>query len=328
VWDDDHAATLVRDFASLGLAHHRTFSSHPGNSGLLVVSRWPILSAEFTRFTLAGKPHKPWHADWYGGKGIGCVLIDTPLGPLRVADTHLHARYSATSNEYLHHQLAEALQAADALGDHGARPPAAVFDPVRPPLLLLGDINCVEGSLPRRLLTTRADLTPAAPRLGIDVVMYRPGGDVSVRVKRTATVLATEVDLGDGARGRLSDHTGVLAVLELRRLPRAPRSTLAHLAPLWSATAAEALPLVDAELAAATQRASAARGRGYLLTLLGGVLLFVGRKKAPSGKRGGCVLLALCSVVLHWAVWSMYLGVVYEPYVQRGLTEARARLVK
>lgn len=322
VWDEADAEALAGHLAEAGLSHWRRFPSRLWGSGLVVVSRWPIVTEAFTPFTLSGKPHRPGHGDWYAGKGLARVTIDTPLGRVLVANTHLNARHEG--DEYLYHQIGQALEAADAVGDHGARPPAADFDPARPPLLLLGDVDCPLDAAPRRLLAARADLTFAAPDLGGDVVMFRPGGDVAIKVKKVAPALGGEVDLGDGRRGRLTDQAGALADLELRRLDRAPRPALHTLTARWRAAAAATAPLVEAELQACRARASAGRSRALLLALVGVALLLAGRKR--KGRRQGCLLPLLALAPLHVALWSMYLGAVYERSLEQGLVKAARQL--
>src|SRR5688500_1423089 len=84
-WLSGHAQALGAAVGNAGLGNSRNFPSRRWGSGLFVASRWPIADAAFTTFTLSGKPHKPWHADWYGAKGLARVLLDTPVGPLAVA---------------------------------------------------------------------------------------------------------------------------------------------------------------------------------------------------------------------------------------------------
>lgn len=44
-------------------------------SGLLVLSRFPIVSALFHTWSVNGYFHRIQHADWYGGKGVGLCRI-------------------------------------------------------------------------------------------------------------------------------------------------------------------------------------------------------------------------------------------------------------
>lgn len=59
-------------------------------SGLAILSRFPILSSFYLKFTLAGKPLKVFQGDFYVGKGCGCVCIDQPeIGLIDVYTTHV-----------------------------------------------------------------------------------------------------------------------------------------------------------------------------------------------------------------------------------------------
>ena len=91
-------------------------------SGLCVLSRYPILSTAFHRYTLNGKPLKFQHGDYYVGKGCGTILIDHPvIGLTEVFNTHLHASYGV-NHDYIAHratqswQLCNLLRASSAMG--------------------------------------------------------------------------------------------------------------------------------------------------------------------------------------------------------------------
>lgn len=59
-------------------------------SGLAILSRFPILSSSYLKFTLAGKPLKVFQGDYYVGKGCGSVCIDHPeVGLIDVYTTHV-----------------------------------------------------------------------------------------------------------------------------------------------------------------------------------------------------------------------------------------------
>jgi endonuclease/exonuclease/phosphatase family metal-dependent hydrolase len=304
LWVDADAERVARDLAAAGLVHTRRFPSGLVGSGLMVASVFPITSASFLRYELGGKPQKPWHGDFYGGKGIARVRLETPLGPLDLADTHLHASYDA-SGEYELFQVAEALEAADFLAGSDA------------PLVLGGDLNVGRRSRALGLLEARAGLTRAAPDLGIDWILTRPGRTVSVRCLETKRVLDAPVDLGNGRQAKLSDHDGTLAVLTL-----APAS-----AALLSATPvlprehleADVLPLVTAAIAASRTRSLAFSAIAVVPLVLAGLVL-----RARRRRRWLRALAALPLLVASAAL--LALGLAYEPYERRGLEAARTRL--
>ncbi|MCO5170344.1 MAG: endonuclease/exonuclease/phosphatase family protein [Planctomycetes bacterium] len=297
--DDALAARLVADLAGAGLAHARRLPSR-----LLVAARWPIAREDFAAFTLSGPP---WRAEGWAGKGLARVGVDAPLGRVVVATTHL-----ATDDL---HRRCQALEAADAVGAHGASPPAQAFDRARPPVLLLGDLAAGDDDLARRLLAGRADLSPARGKAppATSAVLLRPGGDVGVRATRVEAALAGEVA-----------RPGLLAVLELRRLDHAPRPDLRGASAAWRAVAAEARPVIVRDRAGAEARAGRGRTRGLVLAALGVALLALGRRRR--GGRRGCLLPALGLAALHAATWFMVQGAVLEPYLAQALVKAERQL--
>ena len=104
--DRDLITTAVRDF---GLSHSRYFPSGLVGSGVLLVSRYPIESDGFIRYTENGRPEAVHHGDWWAGKGLSLSTLRLPNGTLLyVANTHMHARYR--EGLYRDTQLAQARQ--------------------------------------------------------------------------------------------------------------------------------------------------------------------------------------------------------------------------
>ncbi len=324
VWVEADGERLRRVLADAGLVHSLHLSDGFLGSGLLVASRHPLGAERFTRYEAAGKPHKPFHGDWFARKGVVVVRLDTPAGPVLLADTHLHARYG--TDEYLPVQVAQALQLIEAVGDFGRRPPEVTGDAARPPLVLAGDLNARWGSLPLRLTLAGAALRPVDEGLGIDWLLVRDGGALEVRVRRVEAGLLTEdVDLGEGVRAPLSDHPAVLAELELR--PRRPvrGAPSPRGDPAWPAVAAEARDLLEAARDERDRGGRRGRLRAGALLLVAGAAFAVGRRRRKA-RRGGWLLMLLALGLLHLAVWALYLGVVYEPGLQQGLEAALGRL--
>lgn len=66
------------------------FSSGALGSGLAILSRFPIVSTSYSRYTLAGRPLKIFHGDFYVGKGFASACIDHPdIGIIEVFNTHV-----------------------------------------------------------------------------------------------------------------------------------------------------------------------------------------------------------------------------------------------
>lgn len=328
LWSKDDLDAVQRDLAAGGLRHAERFPSRFG-SGLLVASRWQLSTAQFQRFALGGKPHAVWHADWWGGKGAARVRVNTPYGAVLLVDTHLHARYG--SQEYLPTQLSQALELVDVAGEAGTnewaaalRSDAKSFE-ARLPLVLAGDLNCGVGDLPFELLRARAGLQPAAPDLGIDWVLLRPGTVLGLRVKKVTRALTEPVDLGDGVTAPLSDHPAVVVDLELRRLtapPRVDRGAVAR--SQWEELAPEVRTVLEDELAVTGERVVTARvAAAFLLLLTVGAGALARWRR---GKRGSCLTVVLAVLLLHLATWGLYFGVIYEPGYRDGLEAALAAL--
>ncbi|MEZ0227738.1 MAG: endonuclease/exonuclease/phosphatase family protein [Planctomycetota bacterium] len=208
---------MHKDLSAAGLVHWRRFPSGLVGSGLHISSRFPIREASFLRYACGGQPWKVRHGDFYGGKGIARVRVETLLGPLDVACTHMHAVYK-DEKEYLATRTAEALEAAEFLVEKDGVP-----------LVLGADLNATKGSLPFELFAHGAGLTELPAEDRIDWVIARSGAAVRARITSYERALTGPVALSDGQTRPLSDHEARLAVVTLeppsRRARRAPSST-------------------------------------------------------------------------------------------------------
>lgn len=326
VWLDGDQELVVQGLAAAGLVHARRFPGPRFGSGLVVASVWPLAGERFTPFELGGKPHAPWHGDWWGGKGVAVLRVATPHGPLLLADTHLHASYG--SDEYLPTQVAQALQVGEACGPFGAAPPPALFDPARPPLVLLGDLNARAGTPAFEVVCARAGLRPpgTGQALGIDWVLLRDGGGLALRAKKVEHVLDQPVDLGHGVKARLSDHPGVLAELQLVRRTGPPRIDPRPAdAILWTSASRTARPILERGRDEARVRAAAGRPKVLGLVAVSLVLLALGRKR--KGK-AGCLVNGLALTLIHVATWYGWLAFVFEPLQALGLEAALRALAR
>jgi sphingomyelin phosphodiesterase 2 len=119
------------------------FKSGIIGSGLVVISKYPIIEVALKRFSLNGKPHKIFHSDWFGGKSIGLcrILIDDFKVDFYV--THLHACYSSTNDEYAAHRVAQMWEVLQFIR-HTARNN----------VIVVGDFNCDPFSVGYALITS------------------------------------------------------------------------------------------------------------------------------------------------------------------------------
>jgi endonuclease/exonuclease/phosphatase family metal-dependent hydrolase len=229
VWTADAQATLVRAGRGSGLPHAWHGDSGVRGSGLLVLSRFPIASVRFEPFALRGVPNV---GDYYGGKGLAEVVLETAAGPLALVDTHLHARYSSSvDHEYRSHRIGQIVQLASAAAS------------LPSPLLVAGDFNLHEGGDEYPVLLGLTGLRDAAAELDardptvyranpyraystkpdrrIDLLLARSGVDTGVRL-RCAERIFDDLFEHAGRRIAYSNHAGVLVELELARGAGAP----------------------------------------------------------------------------------------------------------
>ncbi|CAJ0907164.1 9965_t:CDS:2 [Entrophospora sp. SA101] len=70
--------------------YSRFYSSGVFGSGLVVLSRYPIVEVNFHKYRLNGHPIKVTHGDWYVGKGVASAVVDHPVaGLIEIFNTHV-----------------------------------------------------------------------------------------------------------------------------------------------------------------------------------------------------------------------------------------------
>ncbi|KAG0242211.1 phospholipase C type enzyme [Actinomortierella wolfii] len=150
VYDD---FVKIRDICRNVLPYTKHWYSGVLGSGLVVLSKFPIVSTTMRRFALNGDPFKITHGDWFVGKCVVSAVIAHPTcGEIEVFNTHLHAGYDpvGTPDSYLGCRVGEAwemsslVKAASTQGRH---------------VIALGDYNSAPDSLVVKLLTQQGGLT-------------------------------------------------------------------------------------------------------------------------------------------------------------------------
>ncbi|XP_012157991.1 putative neutral sphingomyelinase isoform X2 [Ceratitis capitata] len=96
--------------ATLPYAHY--FYSGVIGSGLLVLSKYPIISSFFHPWSVNGYFHRIQHADWFGGKGVGLCRILVDKHVVHLYNTHLHAEYNNNNDDYKTHRVIQAFDTA------------------------------------------------------------------------------------------------------------------------------------------------------------------------------------------------------------------------
>jgi endonuclease/exonuclease/phosphatase family metal-dependent hydrolase len=293
LWEPRHAESVGRKLGELGFRHSRAFDTPAGATGLFVASKFPLGAGAFRPFSLGRMPHSFWHLDWMVEKGVANVVVETPLGALRVENTHLQAQYR--TDRYGPERLAQAAEIVLMNRSHANEA-----------LLLAGDFNGPGDELPRRVLRDLVALEDAAPP-NEDSVYARGSDALSIRIVRARPVLGEPYGLANGVMEPLSDHAALFVELELSRCVDCSKT---HRPP-----GTRALALASLERAA---EMTPFRVVLALLTSLAVVVIGVLWKRRldrfTEGPRWRVALRALGFAALGAAfVWSSYLGVFYYP---------------
>jgi sphingomyelin phosphodiesterase 2 len=214
--------TLTQAGAAGGLAYSRYFDSGLVGSGLLTLSRYPIVDSSFLRFRLNGRPQDLIRSDYYAGKGVGRVRINTPAGPVDAYNAHFIAPYLEWGpDRFAAHRVAQALEAGQYVAEQSADAPA-----------FLGcDLNCypdddtyrtliVAGGLAQACagesqLTQRNGYATIHPPSRYDYIFARSAPAQHLTAQRTRIVLGGEPSPNPERVRGYSDHYGVLTQFEL-----------------------------------------------------------------------------------------------------------------
>ncbi|KAL9549980.1 hypothetical protein MBANPS3_004948 [Mucor bainieri] len=147
MWEDfDYIKEQTRDV----LPYTKYFHSGTLGSGLAILSRYPMLSSSYLKFTLAGKPLKVFQGDFYVGKGCGSACIDHPeIGLIDVFTTHLQAGYG-NHDDYEAQRITECWQIANSVRASAAQGRHVI---------LAGDFNSVPTSHCYQILKNHAFMT-------------------------------------------------------------------------------------------------------------------------------------------------------------------------
>ncbi len=226
VWTPSARETLISAGHSAGLVHNWHNEASLGGSGLLVLSRLPIQSAQFDRYSLRGLPEEI-GGDFYGGKGFVRLLLETREGPIALFNTHLHARYrKRVEHEYRGLRTGQIVQLSV-----GVRQ-------LQIPVIATGDFNFDERDSGHQILTGLTGFRDLAaesnqrqptvfrqnayrrgrskPDKRIDYVFARNGSARAVRTRSIQRIFDEPIEI-NGRPASYSDHAGLLAELEVTR---------------------------------------------------------------------------------------------------------------
>ncbi|KAG6873858.1 hypothetical protein C0995_010470 [Termitomyces sp. Mi166 len=141
----------VQEHVSPVLPHSKFFYSGALGAGLVIFSRFPIISTSVYPYTLNGAPIDVTAGDWFVGKAASSVVLLHPvLGQLQVFNTHLFAKGGEDGPEYNRaHRLVNAWEFAKL-----TRQAAEVGRYV----IALGDFNSIPTTLPITIIKEHAAL--------------------------------------------------------------------------------------------------------------------------------------------------------------------------
>ena len=227
--------TALREAVAARFPYQADFQGDRGASGLLILSRFPIVERHYTAFPVNGKPWKPWHGDWYGGKGVGIVRLERAGDSVWFATTHLHARYSTRppggdemDDEYAFDRWHQVHLVRRWVAEYAGDDPAIVvgdFNFTRRSLyyaaLRAGVPPGVPGRTPRQPWTDAA--AAHSPAGTIDYLWVRPGRAATWAAVESAQPMFTDpVAVAGGPPQPLTDHPALRATFVRRSAPAAP----------------------------------------------------------------------------------------------------------
>eukprot|EP01118_Nematostelium_gracile_P009888 TRINITY_DN3352_c0_g1_i1.p1 TRINITY_DN3352_c0_g1~~TRINITY_DN3352_c0_g1_i1.p1 ORF type:complete len:370 (+),score=84.79 TRINITY_DN3352_c0_g1_i1:46-1110(+) len=218
MWVPEDQRFMIEAGAKIGLVHSHVYRSGLiGTSGMLTLSRFPILDVHFHRYRVNGRILRIDHGDHHAGKGVGFarIKIDDER-TVSVFNTHTIASYVEHTKDDIYYadrvsqmwELARIIQLITR------------FDPN--PIVACGDFNCEGDSLEYRFfkqLTGLKDSNDLNDDPGythddsvdgkskrLDYVFYRPSEKFDIK---TSTVVMKDKFY--------SDHAGVEAIFDFSK---------------------------------------------------------------------------------------------------------------
>lgn len=226
VWLEKDKIFLVEQAHQAGLPYHAYFRSGLLGSGLLTLSRYPIIETAFQAYRLSGRAERVLEGDFYAGKGVGLARIESPDGVIDVYNTHPQAQYEPDESAPYHtHRSAAQYEMARFINRHSGQYP----------VIAMGDFNVQPHQLGYHILCELAALTDTHTYLNKDdgYTISTDNPYVSNRKRperidyifvrgitpRCAEVTMTQIP--DAPHLPYSDHYGILAEVD----PQTPLET-------------------------------------------------------------------------------------------------------
>ncbi|GFN77901.1 neutral sphingomyelinase [Plakobranchus ocellatus] len=140
---------LLREKLQKKLPFSHYFYSGAIGSGICVFSKHLITETMYYSFHLNGHPHKVFHGDWFGGKGVGMCSLYIEGLDINLYCTHFHAEYNPGQDEYEAHRLAQAIELCQFV-----RRTSSNCDMV----IVAGDFNITPSQLGYKVITQYGNL--------------------------------------------------------------------------------------------------------------------------------------------------------------------------
>jgi endonuclease/exonuclease/phosphatase family metal-dependent hydrolase len=234
VWTEGARDILLLAGTRAGYVHHWFIEDAIGGSGLMVLSRLPILESHFEPFALSGYPEQLDNGEFLSGKGFAYLRLLGPDGPFTFLNTHLHARYrKRASHQFAPHRIGQIIQLAARARQHSE------------PVLMVGDFNFGDHRPEYHVLTGLTGMRDTAVELDnlrstvlranpyrtkktkktkrfasfqelgkrVDYVFVRDGSKAAFRPLSLDRVFDEPIEL-EGRPGAYSNHAGLLAEVE------------------------------------------------------------------------------------------------------------------
>ncbi|MFP4321144.1 MAG: endonuclease/exonuclease/phosphatase family protein [Anaerolineales bacterium] len=320
-WMATDRQTLIANAQKAGLAYYVHYQAGIVGTGLLLLSRYPIIETRFWRFRLNGYPQHFVQGDYFAGKGIGLARVQTPAGELDVYNMHLVAQYKPDFADYnLTHRMTSVYEAAGFMNAHSHSHPVVLMgdyniQPYQPAYHMLLRLTGLQDSYaqvhpdsPGYTITSENLYTKSSEKTArLDYICLRGTSNSSLHPESSDIVLQRR------ACGKpYSDHYGVLSVVQLTPEPtqdaqRADISkALQHLASVHS--------LLSIELYEAQKQQRQALRAGLTASII--ALLLLGRPPTR-----------IASIVIWPLVWlRFWFMVVHLPEERHALHALRAEI--
>jgi len=163
IWEADDAERLIDRGKKGGLEFAHYYQHGIIGSGLLLLSRYPIIKLDFRRFRISAAPESLNKGEVFAAKGIGFARIATPNGNVDVYNTHLVAQYNPDdSDEQRVYRYIHAYEAAAQMNQLSTENP----------IIALGDFNMRPHHFTYKMMTALVGLTDTFAALHPDDTGY------------------------------------------------------------------------------------------------------------------------------------------------------------